>query len=188
MNGAHGIKYAKEYLRLHKKHQKWFSGQIDIENADAIAELVSLTGAKRLLDFGSGKGYQYLVDRVHERWGGILPYCYDPGVWQLRMRPDGLFDGVICTDVLEHIAEPDIPGVLQEIRDNIAPGGFAYLNVFCNLAGKTFTDGRNVHLTVKPPSWWDAIIHAAFEGELVRVDYEYYCGDDLQQKRLGNLR
>jgi hypothetical protein len=41
----------------------------------------------RLLDYGSGKGYQYLARRYHERWGGLLPHCYDIGVQQLSPSP-----------------------------------------------------------------------------------------------------
>jgi hypothetical protein len=168
----------------HRRHQKWFSGQIDIENADAIAGLVEATGARRILDYGSGKGYQYLKDRIHERWGGILPHCYDVGVWQLRHRPTGLFDGVICTDVMEHIAEWDVEDVLADVFGllRVDAPTFAYFNIFCNPAGKTFPDGTNVHLTVKPPEWWEGCISKFSRDNLtIWTDYEYLGCDYVQR-------
>lgn len=147
--------------------------------------MVKQTNAKRLLDYGSGKGYQYLSQRAHEAWGGILPHCYDIGVWQLKSKPTGLFDGVICTDVMEHIDRADIKLVLSDIfgyLDCSRPGGaFAYFNVFCNAAAKRWSDGRNVHLTVEPPEWWDNVFKKyERDGLTLWVDYEYNSDNDVR--------
>jgi hypothetical protein len=182
--GKHPFEYGKAYLRAHRRHQKWFSGSIDPEGADAVAELVAATGASRILDYGCGKGYQYLSDRVHERWGGILPHCHDIGVWQLRERPQGLFDGVICTDVMEHIDEQDVHDIFRDVFSFLRTDrqSFAYFNIFCNDAGKCFPDGRNVHLTVKPPQWWRRIVKQHERDYLtIWVDYEYDCSNYMQR-------
>jgi hypothetical protein len=147
--------------------------------------MVKATNAKRLLDYGSGKGYQYLSQRVHDGWGGILPYCYDIGVWQLNKKPEGLFDGVICADVMEHIDKPDIDDVLSDIFNMLdydrKDGAFAYFNVFCNPAAKFWQDGRNVHLTVKPPEWWQQIFKKYRHSNLkLWVDYEYNSDNDFR--------
>lgn len=179
------FKYGKAYLRGHVKHQKWWSGQIGPESADHIAELVAATSARHIADYGSGKGYQYLADRVHERWGGILPHCYDVGVWHFRRRlMPGSFDGLICTDVMEHIATADIKEVLADAVAllRVDRPVFAYFNVFCNLAGKSFPDGRNVHLTVRPPDWWEAKHFKKLrqrENLRLWVDYEYVRSDNV---------
>lgn len=176
------FKYEKEYLRSHVRHPKWWAGRMHPDGADAIADLVRRTDARRLLDYGSGKGYQYLADRVHERWGGILPHCFDVGVWHLRRRPEGEFDGLICTDVMEHIAECDIDDVLDDAlgflrRDALV---FAYFNVFCNLSGRNWREGKNVHLTVRPPEWWDRKIAQRVPGNtLLWIDYEYVRDHDM---------
>src|SRR5690348_1646525 len=106
--------YAKLYTELHR-NEKAFAGYSLKSYVDDIALLVERHNPKSLLDYGSGKGYQYLQKRMHERWGGLLPYCYDVGVRQLSEKPQGLFDGVICTDVMEHIAEEDVDAVLDDI-------------------------------------------------------------------------
>lgn len=166
--------YAKFYGRAHLRRLKWWSGGLNIDNVDHIRQLVSKTSARRLLDYGSGKGYQYLKDRVHDAWGGILPHCYDIGVHQLKNKPKGKFDGVICTDVMEHIHRDDIDIILSDIFGLLEDKAFAYFNIFCNEAAKTFPDGTNVHLTVKSPEWWDKRLRGyARDGLTIWADYEY---------------
>ena len=139
------------------------------------------TKAVRLLDYGSGKGYQYLRDRIHDVWGGILPHCYDPGVRQLIKRPEGLFDGVICTDVMEHIDRRDVGLVLTDIFGFLRPGGFAYFNIYCGPSGKKFPDGTDVHLTVETPEWWEKQIgRFRTAGRIIKVDYAYPDSDDSE--------
>jgi hypothetical protein len=147
--------YAKLYTELHQK-DKAFAGRSIRTYVNDIAALVEKTGAKRLLDFGSGKGFQYLQYRVHEQWGGILPYCYDVGVRQLSEKPEGKFDGVICTDMMEHIAEADVDEVLADILSFTSPKAFAFFAIACRPSTKKkLSDGRDVHLCIKSPSWWN---------------------------------
>lgn len=145
--------YQEEYGRLHAKG-KYFPGYSITPYVDVIAALVKQHKPERLLDYGCGRGLQYLKRRVHERWGGLLPYGYDIGVSGLDAKPEGTFGGVICTDVLEHIEERDVPGFLDELLSYAEPGGFVFVTISCRPANKSFKDGRNLHLTIKPPSWW----------------------------------
>lgn len=127
-----------------------------------------------MLDYGSGKGYQYLKARVHEAWG-ILPTCFDLGVVQLQEPPpEGKkFDGVICTDVMEHIAEDDIDPLLSHLFGYVSKRGFAYFSICCRAARKEFPDGVNVHLTIKSPRWWnEKLFRYKRDGLEIRADYE----------------
>jgi hypothetical protein len=155
------VDYAQEYDQLHEQHPKYFSGFTLKRYADDVAKLVNLCKPERLLDYGSGKGYQYLTKRLHMKWGGLLPHCYDVGVRQLSERPEGRFDGVICTDVLEHIAEPDLPIIIKDIMsfwEIDEPPSFFFASVSCRPSEKKeLSDGRNVHLTIKPREWWEAL-------------------------------
>lgn len=159
--------YAKAYAELHQ-NQKHFLGYSILPHVERIKGLVEDTGSRTLLDYGCGKGFQYLKERVHEAWG-ILPYCYDPGVRAISDKPQGKFDGVICTDVLEHIEESDVPGVLDELVGYAHR--FVFLAICCRPAGhKRLPDGRDVHVTVKPPEWWEARIRG-FEGPKIAAVY-----------------
>lgn len=188
--------YGKIYERLHVENPKWFSGRLTCDAVGRIAQLVKYVGAKSLLDYGSGKGYQYLAGRMHDGWGGLLPHCYDPGVRQLSVKPEGKFDGIICTDVLEHIDQQDVPEILEDIFGYVNDTGFVYLEISCRPAHKKFPDGTNVHLTVKKPGWWRKRI-SKFEraGLLVEDYYEWIKelparnnGDDVQPEWIQGLR
>jgi len=170
------MNYAATYEELHGVSKRRFSGFSIKPYVDEIAELVESHGTKRLLDYGSGKGYQYLGMRVHERWGGILPYCYDPGVKQLRRKPEGLFDGIICTDVMEHIEKFDVTKTLEMIFRHAEAEAFAFFCIACRPSHritKRLPDGRDVHVTVKPPAWWDKKLEPfKRDGLTVRVVYD----------------
>lgn len=168
------FKYQKRYRVLHQQFPKWFSGALKSVSIQAITDLVKETGATSLLDFGSGKGYQYLNARAHEAWG-ILPHCYDPGVVQLQEKPTRTFNGAICTDVMEHIAYDDVDDIIDEILgyiDSSTPS-FAYFSICCRPARKEFSDGVNVHLTVRSPKWWNEVLKKHNRKRLtIRADYE----------------
>lgn len=155
--------YADLYREYHATHHKALTGKLTAPYVKAIGELVDAQRASypRLLDYGSGKGYQYLADRVQEQWHDFLPVCYDPGVRQLSRRPEGTFHGVICTDVLEHIEEEHLPEVLRDIFAYANADGepFVFLAICCRPACKQFADGRNFHFTVKPSDWWRELIN-----------------------------
>ena len=179
--------YRKTYRQMHASDPKIFSGRADPEVADRIATLVSMTGAASLLDWGSGKGYQYLADRVHDRWGGVLPVCYDVGVPQLDRYPTKAYDGVICTDVLEHIMPADVDGVLAAVHGFAIK--FVYMGICCRPAGKLLPDGENAHQTIRPPEWWEErLAGCAREGLYVWADYEFFRDYDVQRERLERVR
>jgi hypothetical protein len=173
--------YSAMYRHLHERKEKAFRGMSIKPAVPHIVRLVEQTKPRRLLDYGCGKGFQYSELRVHEQWGGMRPYCYDVGVPRYASRPNGAFHGVICTDVMEHIAEADVPTILADIFGFVPErrdGGvsFAFFWIACRPARrKTLPDGRNVHLTVKSPQWWldqlkpferdKLIIEAHFDGD-----------------------
>lgn len=167
------MNYAEVYGRMHEARAKAFSGYSIKDHVEAIAVLVMRNGAGRLLDYGSGKGYQYLSRRVHDAWGGLLPHCYDPGVVQLREKPEGTFDGIICTDVMEHIEEADVDAVLADIFGYARDRAFVYFCIACRPAKrKRLPDGRDVHVTVKPPQWWNEKLDK-FRREQLQIVVEF---------------
>ena len=147
-----------QYKQMHDTAKR-FPGSIAKGYVKQIAGLIEEHDAETLLDYGSGKGMQYLVGRVHEKWRGILPTCYDPGYAPLAKRPGGKFDGVICTDVMEHIEERDVPDMLADIFSYA--DGFVFLGIATIPARKTLPDGRNCHVTIRPPEWWNHVVRKA---------------------------
>ena len=139
----------EQYRRLHR--QGFFPGYSMLPFAKAIGELVERHDVYTLLDYGCGKGHQYLVMRAHKRWR-VLPHCYDPAVPGLDVMPPGMFGGVICTDVLEHVPEEEVVLVLARIFSRAKR--FVFLTVCTREAKKKLPDGRNAHLTIRPEDWW----------------------------------
>ena len=91
-----------------------------------------------------------------------MPTLYDIGVPEISRKPEGSFDGVICTDVMEHIEEGDIDEVLHYIINTADK--FVFFHIACRPSKrKRLPDGRDVHLTVKPPHWWNMKIWAVQE-------------------------
>ena len=144
-----------------------FAGASVLPQLSKIKMFVVETGAKTLLDYGSGKGLQYRARNLKLRNGEIIPSiqsflgvdsitCYDPGVAEFQTFPEGKFDGVISTDVLEHCPEPDLPWILEEMFG--AARKFIFANIANYLAGKTLPNGENAHCTVRPSEWWNEII------------------------------
>jgi len=158
---------ANEALEQHRrehKNQKRFLGFSTKRHVETIADLVAMHQPSTLLDFGCGKGMQYLKTRVHDDWMGILPACYDPCVPALTELPEGIFGGVICIDVLEHIGEDAIDETLETIFSKADL--FIFLSISISESRKTLSNGKNCHVTIKDPQWWDSKI------ELLKLKYD----------------
>jgi len=143
--------------------EKTFDGRSLPKHAGNIQQIINVLGARTILDYGSGKGSQYgpmaielpggqKFKDIQSFWGVDKITCFDPGHEPFSKLPDGMFDGVVTTDVLEHCPKDDIPWILDEIfgyaRD------FVYLNVACYPASKTLPNGENAHCTLESPDWW----------------------------------
>ncbi len=140
-----------------------FAGNSLLRHIPAIRKLAIATHAKTLLDYGSGKGAPYFrpgffkdptgkYATALEAMGLQSVRCYDPGVPEFSQLPDGPFDGVVCTDVMEHVHEADVPTVLGEIFERAER--FVFMNIASFRASKSLPDGSNAHATVRPISWW----------------------------------
>jgi hypothetical protein len=145
--------------------EQTFPGQSLPKEAARIKRLIKLTNAKTILDYGAGKGQQYWPLRIRDEeertdypdvrtfWGVTDIRCYDPAYTPFTELPIGKFDGVVCTDVLEHCPEEDIPWILDELFSFAVK--FVYANVACFPARKRLPSGGNAHCTIKPAKWWE---------------------------------
>lgn len=150
----------EEYKLMHDVGK--YRGGLDEDVVGYIKAMVEVHNATTLLDYGSGKGRQYLEFCQHLEWSKdkpIMPTCYDPAYAKYAGKPEGLFDGVICTDVAEHIPEAEVPAFLSDMLDYGRK--FAVISIDTKPATKMLPDGRNCHLTLKPPEWWLGAITSA---------------------------
>jgi hypothetical protein len=140
-----------------------FDGRSLPRQAQRVRALISRTAARTILDYGSGKGTQYLPAKIMEngvaRWNSIQEYwgvesiaCYDPGYEPFARLPQGKFDGVVCTDVLEHCAQEDLEWIVAELFAYSTR--FVFANVACYPARKTLPSGENAHCTILPVERW----------------------------------
>jgi len=140
-----------------------FSGRGVIRHVASIKKLADATTSASILDFGSGKGAQYAEDlqtkegeliasSLHEYWNVSEITCYDPGV---RDDPQALarrYDGVIATNVLDHIPEEDLPWIVDQLFSRA--NKFVYANMSAHAANAWLPNGENARVTRQPAEWW----------------------------------
>lgn len=162
------------YRRMHVEGERFlgeppertFPGSSLMLQVGRIKRMIEATGAQNVLDYGCGKGQQYEMrtldrgdegtfDCVQDYWDVDYVHCYDPSYAPYSELPRGTFDGVVCTDVLEHCPEEDVDWIVDEL--------FSYANrfVFANVASyparKRLPNGENAHVTLKPADWWQRV-------------------------------
>lgn len=152
-----------------KSAEETFPGKMLLSHAPGIRDMIQRTGAASILDYGSGKGMGYQkrdirfkngdsAPSIRDYWGVDDVRCYDPGYEPFSELPEHPYDGVISTDVLEHITAPDVPWIIDEMFSLATR--FVYANVACFPAVKFLPNGQNVHCTVRSPDWWAGVVHA----------------------------
>jgi hypothetical protein len=150
-----------QYRAMHDDAER-YGGRRLARHAGGIAALIAETGAKTMLDYGAGKGLGYAAAadgddnsawRAYPGWAGVRVRLYDPGYAPIaQLRQGARFDGVISTDVVEHLAPWDVPWVLDRIFG--LAERFVYVAAACYPARAVLPDGRNAHATQQPPHWW----------------------------------
>lgn len=136
---------ATEYLKLHAQNPEY--GKTSLRLLGYVLPLLEDLNAKRVLDFGCGKG---ALGKKLQSLGYDVSF-YDPYVPEFAKDPEGQFDAVLCTDVMEHIPESELNGVLEAIASKSANVLFVISLTF---ADALLSDGSNAHCTIKPPAWW----------------------------------
>ena len=178
--------------------QHMFDGRSLPRQAARIKALIAKTGARSILDYGCGKGNLYRAPAFVEgvrAWNGIREYwgvehirCYDPGYLPYAELPGGSFDGVVCTDVLEHCPAEDMAWIVGELFGYAER--FVLANVACYPAGKSLPNGENAHCTIRPAPFWKEIFEcaaAARPGVLWELWVDATRGAPAQDARFANF-
>lgn len=114
-----------------------------------------------ILDYGAGLGrFGEQLERLAP--GRYAVTNYEPSIPAFDTLPNGPYDAVVATHVLEHVEPELLAATLEELRARARR--LVYIEVPHELAGKTLADGRNAHLIVQPREWWARQIGAAFAG------------------------
>jgi 2-polyprenyl-3-methyl-5-hydroxy-6-metoxy-1,4-benzoquinol methylase len=136
----------------------------DIKNRDSVT----------ILDYGSGHGLHWHERKINsksltEHIGLKLQsfYKYDPAVVEYKKKPIGVFDMVICTDVLEHVPIDDVPSVLDDLNKYCHTNGNIYLSIATHPSHNSFKDGTNMHITIMPSSKWEELIKRYINKKIV---------------------
>lgn len=137
-------KYTAEYDRIHASKEYGKSS----EKMAHIIKTFRPAGATSILDYGAG---QSNTANMLGNFNHIKQY--DPSVEGRKDKPEGNYDWVICTDVLEHIPEEELDDVLADI---FSYSKFILLVIATVPAGERLSTGENAHCTVQTPEWWDA--------------------------------
>lgn len=156
--------YKDQIQQLHATKQKWGS-RAHRWNDQVVAFGRGLRAAT-VLDYGAGKG----ALRPGLELAGFVVREYDPGIPGKDALP-GPADMVVCLDVLEHI-EPDCLNDVLAHMGGLAVRGL-YANVALYPAGNWLPDGRNAHLIIESPEWWQGRIKAAWTFPC-RLEFEMY--------------
>lgn len=174
-----------------------------VREAQALRDLMRKHQVRSLINFGAGqpsgyynkrfklKGTETIVESMYDYLGKPYTKLYDPGVEEISQYPDHPSELVICSDVLEHIPEPDIDWFLDELAELATK--VIHVTIHLGPAIALLPDGRNAHVTIRPAEWWKAKIAAAQtrckhkltwnavyrypidnDGKLTKIDYSKY--------------
>ena len=139
--------------QLEKIHKRRHFGSTAQKQIKTIKRFLPEEGT--VLDYGSGAG-------GFKRALGTTPLQiveYEPGKEELANNNIPC-DFVVCIDVLEHIEPELIDNVLDDLQRCVLSGG--YFTISCRPAKKTLPDGRNAHLIIEKPEWWEAKLKERF--------------------------
>lgn len=206
------LELIEQYQQLHVEGEKsmglapenTFPGQSLIPQAPDIKRIIQKVNAKTILDYGSGKGLQYeprpivvkdsdlKFESIPHFWGVDSVTCYDPCYVPFSNLPNEKFDGVVCTDVLEHCPEEDIDWVVDGLFSFATK--FVYANIACYPAKKTLPNGENAHCTIKSSNWWLEKIKAISSNH-PDIVFEFWMdvktqtegGERLDRQRISNF-
>lgn len=135
-----------------------FFGNAILQHQAAIGEVLSKYAVRTLIDWGCGRGDAYKHPHKVWRHWGIKPgniTLYDPSFKEHATLPGHPADAVLCSDVLEHIPEPEVDAFVANLFAHATEVVWAS---FCNRPAKKFFPGTtiNLHCTLHDMAWWTA--------------------------------
>jgi len=124
--------------------------------ADELREVIIANDCATILDYGSGDGKAWFVDKLDEQIGVNLSdvFLYDPAIERYSdlPSPNQTFDGVILFNVLQCCPEEEV----DEILESVIPVAKRFIHVSVDTtSSKTFlSSGENTNVLIRSPQWW----------------------------------
>lgn len=140
----------EENIRLSKKEKmgrygkKWWPF---IKN-----NLIKQYSIQTILDYGCGYATLNEVINNDDNFNYLKITNYDPAREEYSKLPNGKYDLIVCTDVLEHVEVEYIDPVLKNIRE--LASNIVLFSVSISSGKRWLSDGRKAHVTVRHPNWW----------------------------------
>jgi len=148
-----------EYKELHSINPGY--GKTGLRLLDYVEPLLEDCKAQCILDFGCGKG---ALGKSLQTLGYNVTF-YDPYVPEHSNLPQGTFDLILCTDVMEHIPRQLVANVLKDLS---ARSDKILFVISLTFADALLPDGTNAHCTIESDDWWYEQIKERFP-TIVRV-------------------
>lgn len=149
--------YRKQLQELHTKDRNWGNGpaQSIYEVCDFIKKYHIFYNT--MLDYGCGKGALVRLLMPTVKMSG-----YDPGMPEYSAMPK-MHNFTVCCDVLEHIEEDKLPGVLSHIAE--VTNHQVFFNIDVTPSKTILPDGRNAHINLKTREEWINVLSKYFQME-----------------------
>jgi SAM-dependent methyltransferase len=145
-------KYKADLQQHRQDHQEWGGSAVRNAGDHVVRYINKHDEIHTVLDFGCGTGT--LGDYVRQHCPGVRVVSYDPSIPGIdTIDPTILFDLIVSVDVLEHVEPKDLATTIAWMRSNSQR---QFHHIDCNETNSRLPDGRDVHLIVKPPEWWEA--------------------------------
>ncbi len=153
--------YARLYHEYWSRPDRWGSSSFS-DPAGLCDRVLKACGGGRMLDVGCGMGvlvHALLKRGVDAQGVDVSQLTVDHANTQAPGRfrtasglglpfADGEFETVICTDVLEHLEESDVPAFVRELARVTRRGLFVTLST-------AIDRDRRWHLTIRDRQWWE---------------------------------
>lgn len=134
---------------------------------DQLISEVEKRGSATILDYGCGEALHWHQKTLHNRTKNLTEvlgdklrgfYRYDPSYTLYDRKPTGLYDIVVCTDVLEHVPDHEVENLIKTIDSYLVPGGIAMYAISTIPSRNVFLDGTNMHINLKSKEEWYTLI------------------------------
>lgn len=148
MNELLSADYKAQLVEKHRVKPWGGSGASWVPHILPLAEALDLE-APTFLDYGCGRAT--FKPAMIEALPAATVFEFDPGIPGKDSEPAPA-DIVVATDVMEHVEVEFVDATLQKLAR--LSQRLCFMNIACELSKSLLPDGRNAHVTVKPPDWW----------------------------------